>query len=209
MRIDLHVHTRERSSCAHSPTEDMIRAAIEADLDGLVISDHDRLVPREQLTYLNGKYAPFRVFGGVEVTTRGEHILVLGVRDPDIERGYWRYPDLHRFVTERQGFLALAHPYRFNPHQIGVDVERYPPHALEVCSRNTPRSAEPRIRELGEELKALLLSNSDAHHASDVGGYYNELDREPQDIEALVTMLKEGAYEPVAPAEVGACPRWW
>jgi len=209
VRIDLHVHTRERSSCAHSSTEDMIRAAIERDLDGLVISDHDRLVPKERLRIINVKYAPFRVFGGVEVTTRGEHILVLGVDDPEIEGRYWRYPDLHRFVREREGFLAVAHPYRFSPHQIGVDLERFPPDALEVCSRNTPRSAEPRIRELGEELHVPLLSNSDAHRASDVGGYYNELDQKPRDVEALVSILKSGASEPVAPTQVGACSRWW
>jgi len=209
VRIDLHVHTRERSSCAQSPTEDMIQAAIEADLDGLVISDHDRLVPRERLRYLNAKYAPFRVFGGIEVTTRGEHILVLGIDDPGIERGYWRYPGLQQFVTERDGFLALAHPYRFNRHEIGVDLERFPPHGLEVCSHNTPRSAEPRIRELGEELETVLLSNSDAHHASDVGAYYNELARRPRHIEGLVSILKAGAFEPVAPAEVCACSRPW
>ena len=209
MRIDLHVHTRERSSCAHSSTEAMIRAAIERDLDGLVISDHDRLVPRERLRIIHAKYAPFRVFGGIEVTTRGEHILVLGVDDPAIERRYWGYRELHQFVVEREGFLAVAHPYRFNRHEVGVDVERFPPDALEVCSRNTPRSAEPRIRELGEELGAVLLSNSDAHHASDVGGFYNDLDREARDSDALVSMLKTGAFEPVAPAEVGACPRWW
>lgn len=209
MRIDLHVHTRERSSCARSATEDMIRAAIEEDLDALVISDHDRLVPRERLRYFNVKYAPFRVFGGIEVTTRGEHILVFGVDDPEIEGRYWRYPDLHEFVRVRRGFLVIAHPYRFNPHQIGVDLEAFPPDALELCSRNTPRSAEPGIRELGEELDVPLLSNSDAHHVSDVGGYYNELDREPGDIEALVSMLRAGAFEPMAPAEVGACLRWW
>lgn len=208
MRIDLHVHTRERSSCAHSSTEAMIRAAIERDLDGLVISDHDRLVPRECLRIINAKYAPFRVFGGVEVTTRGEHILVLGVDDPEIEERYWRYPDLHGFVREREGFLAVAHPYRFSPHQIMVDLQRFPPDALEVCSRNTPRSAEPRIRELGEELHVPLLSNSDAHHVSDVGGYFNELDWEPGDVEALVSMLKSADFEPVGPAEIGACSGW-
>lgn len=186
----------------------MIRAAIEGGLDGLVISDHDRLVPRERLRYLNAKYAPFRVSGGIEVTTRGEHILVLGVDDQRIERGIWRYSDLHEFVAERAGFLAVAHPYRFDPHQIGVDLERFPPDALEVCSRNTPRSAERRIRVLSEELQVPLLSNSDAHHVSDVGEYYNELDREVRDVEELIAVLRAGAFEPVGPAEVGACASW-
>jgi hypothetical protein len=177
----------------------MIRAAVDRGLDGLVISDHDRLVPMEDLAYLNGKYAPFRIFGGVEITTHGEHVLVLGVQDAALEERWWSYPDLHTFVQGQGGFLTLAHPFRFNPRQLEVDVERFPPHALEVHSRNTPRRAEARIREVAGQLGVSLLSNSDAHHRSDIGPYYNVLDREPDEMEALVRILKEGAFEPVAP----------
>ncbi len=198
MKIDLHVHTRERSSCAHSPTEAMIRAGIDAGLDGLVITDHDRLVPPERLAYLNAKYAPFRVFGAVEITTRGEHILVLGVDDERLEQVWWTYPELHAFVVERDGFLVVAHPYRFNHARIGVDVDRFPPDGLEVHSRNTPEGAASRIRDRAAELGAQLLSNSDAHHSSDIGGYYNVFDEGPEDMAALVRMLKAGAFEPVA-----------
>jgi predicted metal-dependent phosphoesterase TrpH len=177
----------------------MIRAAVDRGLDGLVISDHDRLVPTEDLAYLNAKYAPFRIFGGVEITTHGEHVLVLGVQDESLENRWWAYSDLHTFVRGQGGFLAVAHPFRFNPRQLEVDVERFPPHALEIHSRNTPRQAGARIRKMAERLDVPLLSNSDAHHRSDIGAYYNVLDREPDDMEALVRILKEGTSELVAP----------
>lgn len=199
MKIDLHVHTRARSPCARSSTDEMIRAAVDRGLDGLVISDHDRLVPTEDLVYLNAKYAPFRIFGGIEITTRGEHVLVLGVRDEALEDRWWAYPDLHTFVQGRGGFLALAHPFRFNPRQLEVDVEQFPPHAMEVHSHNTPRQAEARIRQMAAQLDVSLLSNSDAHHRDDIGAHYNVLDCEPDNMEALVRILKEGAFEPVAP----------
>lgn len=199
MKIDLHVHTRARSPCAHSSADEMIRTAVDRGLDGLVITDHDRLVLTEKLAYLNAKYAPFRIFGGVEVTTHGEHVLVLGVRDEALEDRWWAYPDLHAFVRARGGFLALAHPFRFNRGRLEVDVEHFRPDALEIHSLNTPRRAERRIRRLAADLDALLLSNSDAHHSSDIGAYYNVLHREPHDVEALVKILKEGAFEPVAP----------
>jgi predicted metal-dependent phosphoesterase TrpH len=198
VKIDLHVHTRERSPCAWSSTEEMIRAAIDRGLDALVISDHDRLIPPEHLSTLNARYAPFRVFGGVEVTLAGEHALVLGVQDNLLERRWWTYRDLHAFVEEWGGFLALAHPFRFGRHIEG-DVERFPPHALEVYSHNTPRRAEPTIRALAAALDVPLLSNSDAHHAGDVGVYYNELDGAPQDAAGLVAVLKAGAFTVVAP----------
>ncbi len=200
MKIDLHVHTRPRSPCARSSAEEMIRAAIGGGLDGLVITDHDRLVPPKELAYLNAKYSPFRIFGGVEVTTRGEHILVLGVRDDVLEERWWSYPDLHAFVRGRGGFLALVHPFRFNHNHLQIDVERFPPHAMEVSSLNTPRAAENRIREVAARLGVPLLSNSDAHHSSDVGAYYNVLNREPVDLDALLRTLKEGAFKPVGPS---------
>ena len=209
MRIDLHVHTRERSPCARSSADQMIRAAIDSGLDGLAITDHDRLVAREDLAYLNAKYAPFRVFGGVEVTTRGEHILVLGVRAERLEHVWWTYPDLHHFVMERDGFLAVAHPFRFNRTQVGVDLDCFPPHALEVFSQNTPTRATSRIADVAAELDVPLLSNSDAHHADDIGDYYNVLDEEPEDTTALVRILKAGAFEPVGPGEDWLMPLSW
>lgn len=204
MRVDLHVHTRERSVCAHSTAEQMIRAAVDLGLDAIVISDHDRLVPPERLDYLNLKYAPFQVFGGIEITARGEHLLVLGVSDPALERRRWSYPDLHAFVEERDGFMAVAHPFRFNPYELKVDVERFRPHALEAYSRNTPESAEPKIRALARALGVPVVSNSDAHHARDIGAYHNVLDHEPKDVNGLVRMLKAGAFEPVAPTRIPA-----
>jgi predicted metal-dependent phosphoesterase TrpH len=200
VKIDLHVHTRERSPCAHSPTEQMIRAAIDSGLEGMVISDHDRLVPPERLRYFNVKYAPFRVFGGVEVTLAGEHVLVLGVQVHLLQRRRWTYPDLHALVEDQGGFMALAHPFRFNGC-LEVDVERFPPHALELYSRNTPRRAEADIRVVAAALGVPLLSNSDAHGAGDIGLYYNALHEAPEDVEALVALLKAGAFTPVAPSD--------
>jgi predicted metal-dependent phosphoesterase TrpH len=200
VKIDLHVHTRERSPCASSSAEKMIRAAIDRGLDALVISDHNRLVPPQHLSTLNAKYAPFRVFGGIEVTLAGEHALVLGVQDSLLEHRWWSYGDLHSFVSEQGGLLALAHPFRFN-RKIEADIQRFPPNALEVHSHNTPRRAEPVIRAVAAALDVRLLSNSDAHLVGDVGAHYNELDEVPEDALELVAMLKASAFMPVAPRD--------
>jgi histidinol phosphatase-like PHP family hydrolase len=177
--------------------EQMVRAAINSGLDALVISDHDRLVPPERLSVLNAKYTPFRVFGGIEVTLAKEHALVIGVQDDLLERRWWSYGDLHAFVQEERGFLALAHPFRFN-RRIEVNLKRFPPHALEIYSHNTPRWAEPRIRAVAAVLDLPLLSNSDAHRAREIGVYYNELHNAVADGAALAALLRAGAFAPVA-----------
>jgi len=197
MRIDLHVHTQERSFCARSSEDEQIGAAIAAGLDALVITDHDRLVGEEHLASLNARYAPFRVFGGVEVSLGLEHVLVLGIHDAVLESHSWSYQALHSFVEEHDGFLALAHPLRFTG-RVNIDIKQYPPHALEVYSHNTHPRSVPRIRELAEALDVPLLANSDAHYASEIGDYYNLLEEEPSDERELIEMLKAGAFRPVA-----------
>ncbi len=195
MKIDLHVHAKERSTCGRDGEEDIIQAAIAYGLDGLAFTDHNRLIARERVEELNFKYAPFRVFGGIEVSIEnyGEHILVLGVHDPALESGRWTYADLFTFVRERGGYLALAHPFRFRD-TIDFDIERYPPDAIEVHSKNTGVGDEPQIRALAERLNMRPLCNSDAHRGEHVGIYYNRLRRAPRNESELLQMLKAGDY---------------
>ena len=67
MNIDLHVHASERSKCARSSEQELIREGIRIGLDALVFTDHNRLVPPERLVELNEEFAPFRIFGGIEM----------------------------------------------------------------------------------------------------------------------------------------------
>ncbi len=115
LKIDLHVHTSDRSACGESTEEEMIESAIAHGLDAICFTDHDRLAPRGGLDALNERYAPLRVFGAIEVSvTALDHCLVLGVTDPEIESGRWTYAELRRFVRERDGFMAVCHPFRFS-----------------------------------------------------------------------------------------------
>lgn len=189
--IDLHVHAAERSYCSASSEGALIEAAIRAGLDAVAFTDHDRLIPEDHIAALNAKYEPFRIFRGVEMSLPGGHVLVFGVDDPALEQRSWDYPHLHALVRERGGYMALAHPYRFR-RRLVIDIERYPPDALELHSHNTPASAEVRIRDLAERLDLDLLCNSDAHHVSDLGPYCNGLPAEPRDEAELVALLREG-----------------
>jgi len=194
MKIDLHVHARERSGCATSGEEEMIQAAIAYGLDGLAFTDHQRLVPLERLAELNRAYAPFRVLGGIEISlTEGEDVLVLGVHEPVLETERWTYPALFRFVRERGGMLVLAHPFRYH-EAIQIDIEQYPPDAIEIHSANIGACDESRIRAVAGRLHLRLLCNSDAHNVQRVGIYYNELARVPRDEKDLLAILKAGEY---------------
>ena len=188
MKIDLHVHAKERSKCAQVREEDQIQAALRAGLQGLAFTDHNRLAPAEHLTALNQKYAPFRIFTGVEVDADREHWLVLGVDDKLLERPGWRYPELRDFVRWRRGFIALAHPFRY-VDEIRADIEAYPPDGIEVKSFNTPSHWEAEIRAIAGRYGLALLQNTDSHFAGQIGSYSNELPGPVENDQELVKIL--------------------
>ncbi len=184
----------------------MVRSAIEHGLDAIVFTNHDRLVAPSRLAALNARYAPFKIFGGIEVTLNSEHMIVLGIHDAALELGAhaapgkdptrWEYPDLHRFVRERNGLIILCHPFRYRS-EISIDLEQYPPDAIEVYSRNTPNWAESQIREVAVKVGAQVLSNSDAHHVDSFGVFYNQLAHSVQTMPELLAALRAGEFDVV------------
>jgi histidinol phosphatase-like PHP family hydrolase len=200
VKIDLHVHSKERSTCGRASEEEQIRAAIDSGLDAIVFTDHHRLISSERLQQLNEKYAPFRIFGGVEIAADGEDVLVLGAQDPALESLLWSYPALHAFVRARGGFIALAHPFRWHS-DLTLDLERFVPDAIEVGSLNTPRDAEGRIRDIAARLGIPVLCNSDAHNTGQLGMYFNALERAPADEQDLVALLRSGQFSCSSPEQ--------
>jgi predicted metal-dependent phosphoesterase TrpH len=193
LKIDFHVHSTERSDCAVASETEQIQAAIRGGLDAIAFSDHDCLVDRRHLSELNRQYAPFRIFTAIEVTLASEHVLVIGIADPDLESCGWEYKDLQRFVRRRDGFIALAHPFRYQ--EISVDIKQFPPDAIEVFSPNTPLWAEKKIRQIAASVGCSLLSNSDSHTSLKIGKYYNVVEGEPQNDAELLQSLKKRTWK--------------
>lgn len=197
MKIDLHVHSAERSTCARSREEEQIQAAIACGLDAIVFTDHGRLVPQARLDVLNQQYAPFRIFSGIEITVEErEDLLVFGVHDPVLESLRWTYPALRTFVRERGGWIALAHPFRYHS-DIVIDIAQYPPDALEGCSTNVTLLNRSRIRQTAQQLGIPVVCNSDAHVTQSLGVAYNCLKEIPADEAALVRLLRTGKFSGV------------
>lgn len=194
-KIDFHVHTAERSSCAISSQTEQIRAAIKSGLQAIAITDHSRLVPEPELAQLNRDFAPFRILNGIEITTDGEDWLVLGVTDPILEAENWTYPQLHQFVHARGGIIILAHPFRFRP-EIKTDLVTYTPDALELRSNNIRLDLVPQIKELADSLHIPTLCNSDAHYTGSIGRYYNIFDNSHLEMPHILAEIKSGAMRP-------------
>lgn len=174
--------------------EELIRAAIAAGLDGLAFTDHNTLVPPDRLAELNRAYAPFRVFGGVEIhTAEDEDVLVIGVRDSRLEAYSWMYADLVAFAREHGGYAVLAHPFRYRDI-VQADVAAVPPDAMEAGSTNLPPGTEPRIRELARRVGVPVIFSSDAHSVDRIGRHWIRLGEPAADERELVALLRAGRF---------------
>jgi histidinol phosphatase-like PHP family hydrolase len=194
MKIDLHIHSNDRSMCGTANDDQMVRAAIEHGLDAIAFTDHNRLVPPNRIAQLDRKFAPFKIFGGIEVSIADEHVIVLGVHDPEIEKGDWEYPDLYNFVKQRDGVVIIAHPYRWSG-DITIDLKKYPPHAIEINSSNMGLCDAEKIEKLIEDLGCHRIINSDAHAPELVGIFYNQLNTTPTTEKQLLDLIKSGSYK--------------
>lgn len=180
--------------CGTAADDQMVRAAIEHGLDAIAFTDHNRLVPPARIAELNREFAPFKIFGGIEVVVAEEHVVVLGVHDPEIENSWWEYPDLYNFVKEHQGVLIMAHPYRWSG-DLSIDLHKYPPDAVEINSSNMSLCDAEKIEQLIVELGCHRIINSDAHATELVGIFYNELDAAPATEKELLESIRSGSYK--------------
>ena len=173
----------------------MIRSAAGFGLDGLVFADHGKHIAPARAAELSAKFAPFRVFRGIEVSVaEGEDIVVLGVYEDRLEAEGLSYAELFSIARGRGGFLILAHPFRYH-ESVEVDLSERAVDAIELHSICIPGTDEDRIRELIRRVGCRTVHDSDAHRAESVGIFHNLVHGTPASEAELVELLRAGEYE--------------
>ena len=75
MKFDLHMHTRRYSPDSDIDPFALLKQAKAAGLDGIVLTEHDRLWPEDELAELQAAAPDLVVLGGVEVSGRDGDVL--------------------------------------------------------------------------------------------------------------------------------------
>jgi predicted metal-dependent phosphoesterase TrpH len=177
MRIDLHVHTTAYSSCSVLSPEELMFAAKGADLDGVCITEHNRIWTRDDAKALSDKHG-IAVFRGTEITTTGGDILVFGCEY--IPDRMLAPAELKKHVDDAGGAAIAAHPFRgfhlFGFRSLGMPTEEAAKnptflnvHGLEVCNGMCTGEENRFSREVADVLGLVKLGGSDAHNANQVG----------------------------------------
>lgn len=165
LSIDCHVHTAD-SYDSTATVEGVVRRAERAGLDGIVVTDHDRI---ERSRRAVTRASDFGLIGipGVEVSTADGHLLAIGVTSrPEPGRPLGETVEI---VRDDGGVAVIPHPFQRSRHGASAaviancdGVEAFNAHSL-TGVRN--RQAERFATTHGYP----QFGGSDAHRAAFVG----------------------------------------
>lgn len=197
MRIDLHCHTSPMSSCSEMTPDEMMLAAVDAKLDGICVTEHNRVWSPELADNLSQKHG-IAVFRGIEVTTTGGDILVFGI-DAEPE-GLLTPQQLKHIVDANDAIAIAAHPFRgfllfgFGILQMNVNDALENPtlsqvHALEICNGKVTDEENDFARQVADALGIIKVGGSDAHSKEAVGTCVTNFEAQIRNERDLITAI--------------------
>lgn len=165
VRIDCHVHTRG-SYDSNETVDGILRSALTAGLDGLVVTDHDHI------TFARAAAERADAFGlvcipGVEISTAAGHLLGIGV-DARPPAGH-SFDETVSRIRGAGGIAVVPHPFQRSRHGVSAasisdcdGVEVFNAYSL-TGLRNLQATR------FAEESGYPKFAGSDAHRAGNVG----------------------------------------
>lgn len=202
MIIDLHSHTTVHSPCSIMSPDDMMVAAKGAGLDGICITEHNRIWAPDDARSLSERYG-IAVFRGIEITTTGGDILVFGLEEEPDEM--WTPSTLKEKVDNAGGVAVAAHPFRgflifgFSELQMDIEAAKDNPtfsqvHGLEICNSMVTDQENDMARQVADAIGLLKIGGSDAHDPQKVGTCVTVFEESIADERELVAAILSGKH---------------
>lgn len=207
--VDMHVHTVRGAADSSLTPEQLIEEARRIGLNGVNISEHDRVWEVREVEEFRERSGLF-VSRGMEVSTDMGHMIVVGL--DSYVPGIRRAEELRRVVDEAGGFMIVAHPFRhfFDPIHFRRDgrppfdmtpeeaAERMPVFRLvdeiEVANGgSTPRENQFALK-VARALGKRGIGASDCHSTQGVGFYTTLFEEELRDQEHMLALLQAGRF---------------
>ncbi|MEM3627536.1 MAG: CehA/McbA family metallohydrolase [Candidatus Bathyarchaeia archaeon] len=189
LKIDLHVHTNY-SHDSLITLEDIILHARKRGLDGVAITDHDRLDGALQIA----KTLDIPAIPGVEVSSSKGHIIGLNVQEQipsklDVDETVDR-------IHEAGGIAIACHPTTLFKGNIGKYANSKFD-AIEVINSSAfPfKYSVKRSEKLASRLGISRVAGSDAHYGPEIGLAYTIIDAELE-VEEIIKAIKGGFCRP-------------
>lgn len=214
-RFETHCHTKETSPCSTLPAEELVRLYQEAGYDGMVITDHftagleggnpeitwqaviERFLTGFRAAEQAGKQLGITVFLGAEIRFphNGNDYLVFGLTEKLLKENEWLYrmelPAFYRFAEEHGLLVVQAHPFR----TMCTPADPQYLHGMEVHNGHKGHeNHNEQAQALAEAHGLIPTAGSDCHYPEMVGTAAVCFKKQPQSIQDIVTLLKNGEY---------------
>lgn len=187
MRYDLQVHTNA-SPCSGTPPNKVAEAAAQANLDGIVVTDHDTV---ENVARVR-EYAPneLDVISGAEVTTTQGHLLAIDVAESPPQTDPLSVVDS---IHDQGGLAVLSHPFDALRQFYDTDLAALAAavDGVEVTnSRCVRKLFNAQARAFADHHELSMTGGSDAHFPMEIGRATTEFDG------SLRAAIEEGTTTP-------------
>lgn len=189
LKIDLHVHTTYSSDALITP-KDLIFYARKRGLDGVAVTDHDRINGALKIA----KETDFLIVPGIEISSLNGHVIGLNVNelvppklgvDETLDR-----------IHEAGGIAVACHPITFFKESLKGHISaRFD--AIEVINS----SAFPfnysvrRSEEIASRLGIARVAGSDAHYGPEIGYAYTLVNADSE-VDEVVNAIRKGLCSP-------------
>lgn len=192
-KIDLHVHSHYSSDSLITP-EELVVYAKKRGLDGVAITDHDRLDGALKIA----RETEFFILPGMEISSSNGHIVALNIQEP-IRKGLSAEETVDRI--HRAGGIAVAcHPIAFFKGSLGKHVTSVFDAVEVINASSCPFNYSVKnAQKIANRLGIARVAGSDAHYPPEIGYAYTLVDAS-LDIDEIVRSIQKRACQPIGNA---------
>ncbi|MCY2925170.1 MAG: hypothetical protein NT031_06970 [Planctomycetota bacterium] len=196
MKVELHLHTSRHSPCARHRPEELLARLVATGYDAVYLTEHDALWGEDELAALQEQFPEIRLFPGIERSIGpirdGQHLLILGARDPEYTR--LTEPSELLALARTHGHLAiLAHPLR-SPDSAAMLMAGLRPDALECRTGSHDEARANMIARAAVRLRLPLVNAGDVHRLVHVNKCWIETLADLHHADDIRDVIRSGLY---------------
>lgn len=185
----MHVHTCYSVDSLITP-EELVFYAKKRGLDGVAITDHDRLDGALKIA----AETDFLIIPGIEISSSDGHVVALNVTER--VSGKLSASETVNRIHDAGGIAVACHPVGLFKGSLGKHTNSSFDAVEVINSSAIPFSyAAKQSMKIASRLGKPSLAGSDAHYGPEIGCAYTVVNAEP-DVDDVVKAISEGLCQP-------------